>query len=419
MNERLLQYIWQFQYFTIADLCTQQGEPVSILHPGTWNHNQGPDFLQAKIKVGNTVWAGNVELHIHSSDWNYHKHSDDENYKNVILHVVWKHDTDLQQPFPVLELQNRVGKLLLEKYTTLMQSPAPIPCEKAISSVDELVWNNWQQRLLIERLIERSKSIHEHLALTNNHWEEVLWRMLAKNFGIKVNAEAFEKIAISLPVSILAKHKNQLHQLEALLLGQANVLQGKFTDAYCQMLQREYHFLRAKYQLKPVDIPLHYLRMRPSAFPTVRLAQLAMLIQQSTHLFSKITGEHSLNGIKKLLDVTANDYWHYHYIPDEASSFKEKKLGKEMIGNILINTVVPLVFSYGHYFNEQQFKDKALAWLEEISAEKNSITKVFTNAGISNRSAFTSQALIQLKNKYCNQKRCLGCAVGNHILKRS
>lgn len=419
MNERLLQYIWQFQYFNLADLATQQGEPITILHPGNHNKNQGPDFTGAKIKIGATIWAGNIELHINSSNWQDHKHSDDVNYKNIILHVVWEDDVDLHLSFPVLELKERVPKILLGKYDGLMRSAAGIPCEKQISNVDDLVWANWKQRLLIERLIERSTTIAQYLAGTNNHWDEVLWRLLAKNFGAKVNAGAFENIAVSLPVSILAKHKNQIHQLEALLLGQANVLQSEFNDDYCILLQKEYVFLRKKYRLQPVDTALHYLRMRPSNFPTVRLAQLAMLIHQSSHLFSKIIASSSLKEIKELLDVTANDYWHYHYVPGELSSFKKKKLGEQMIDNIVINTVVPVLFSYGHYLNETKYKDKALAWLEEIAAEENNITRVFSSAGIVARSAFDSQALIQLKKHYCDQRRCLDCAAGNSILKRS
>jgi len=419
MNERLLQYIWQFQYFNLHALTTQQNENIVILHAGTFNKNQGPDFLDAKIKVGETIWAGNVELHINSGDWNNHRHSDDDNYKNIILHVVWKDDVELNLPFPVLELQNRVSSLLLDKYSHLMHSPCAVPCEKLINQAEEFIWSSWKQRLLIERLTEKSQQVTRHLAATNNHWEETFWRMLATNFGIKVNAEAFEKIAVGLPVSILSKHKNQIHQREALLLGQANALEGDFKDDYEKMLQKEYLFLKTKYQLQPINISLHYLRMRPSNFPSLRLAQLAMLIQQSTHLFSKIITASSLKEIKKMLDVTANDYWHYHYLPGETSSYKEKKLGKQMTENILINTVVPVLFAYGHYFRENKYKEKALEWLEAISAEKNNITKVFSDAGIAIPSAFDSQALIQLKNNYCNQKRCLECAVGNNIMKRS
>lgn len=419
MNERLLQYIWQFQYFNLNHLTTQQGETISIVHPGVWNTHQGPDFLDAKIKIGQTTWVGNIELHIKSSDWKTHGHHDDEHYKNIILHVVWIDDVDLQLAFPVLELQHRISTMLLDKYLALMQAATAIPCQNLIGGVSEIIWSSWKQRLLVERLIQKSQLIIRHLSSTNNHWEEVFWRMLARNFGMRLNADVFEEIATGVPVSLLAKHKSQIHQLEALLLGQANILQGNFNDSYCQLLQKEYSFLQKKYHLQPVQIPLQYLRMRPSNFPTLRLAQLAMLVHKSSHLFSKIVESPAIKDIEKMLDVTANDYWHYHYRPDEASFFKKKNLGKQTTANILINTVIPVLFAYGHYRNENYYKEKAIAWLDEIGSESNSITKIFTNAGITCPSAFTSQAFIQLKNNYCDQKRCLECAVGNFILKRS
>ncbi len=417
MNERLLQYIWQFQYFNLNELFTENAEPVTILNAGRYNTNQGPDFLDAKIKIGNTTWAGNIELHVQSSHWQSHRHSGDANYKNIILHVVWKDDVKLDLPFPVLELQSKVSKLLLKKYNELMQSAAFIPCENNLQHTDDFIWSNWKQRILVERLQEKSQVVQSYLAENNNHWEETFWWLLAKNFGIKVNSEAFEKIARSLPLAILAKHKNQIHQIESLLFGQAGLLTGNFKDDYGTLLQKEYCFLQKKYKLIPIKIPLHYLRMRPSNFPTVRLAQLSMLVHNSVHLFSKITATEKLGDVKKMLDVTANDYWHYHYLLDEESVFKEKKLGTQMVENILINTIIPLLFVYGQYLNENKYKDRALRWLEETAAEKNNITKGFAAIGIKIKSAFDSQALIQLKNNYCNQKRCLECAIGNKILK--
>ena len=417
MNERLLQYIWQFQYFNLNELFTENAEPVTILNAGRYNTNQGPDFLDAKIKIGNTTWAGNIELHIQSSHWQSHRHSSDANYKNIILHVVWQDDVKLDLPFPVLELQSKVSKLLLKKYNELMQSAAFIPCENNLRHTDDFTWSNWKQRVLVERLQEKSQVVQGYLAENNNHWEETFWWLLAKNFGIKVNSEAFEKIARSLPLAILAKHKNQIHQIESLLFGQAVLLTGNFKDDYGQLLQKEYVFLQKKYKLVPIKIPLHYLRMRPSNFPTVRLAQLSMLVHNSVHLFSKITATEKLGDVKKMLDVIANDYWHYHYLLDEESVFKEKKLGTQMVENILINTIIPILFVYGQYLNENKYKDRALRWLEEIAAEKNNITKGFAAIGIKIKSAFDSQALIQLKNNYCDQKRCLECAIGNKILK--
>lgn len=418
MNEKLLQYIWQFQYFNISNLYTQNGEPVTIIYAGSHNSNQGPDFSNAKIKIGDTTWAGNVELHVQSSDWKAHKHAGDANYKNIILHVVWDDNEDLQLPFPVLELKHKVSKILLEKYDGLMQAPMSIPCANNICQVSEIVWANWKERLLVERLLEKAKLVLGCLEQNNNHWEETFWWMLAKNFGIKVNSEAFEKIARSIPVNLLAKHKNQVQQVEALLMGQANLLHGIFEDDYCVLLQKEYDFLRKKYQLQPVQIPLHYLRMRPSNFPTVRLAQLAMLVHQSSHLFSTILAAANVKEVLKLLNVTANDYWHYHYLPGEAAAFKKKNLGRQMAGNIVINTVVPVMFAYGHYLSENSYKEKALQWLEALPAEKNSITQSFSGIGLSLQHAFDSQAFIQLKNNYCNHKRCLDCAIGNSILKK-
>ena len=417
MKENLLQYIWQFQYFNKNELTATNGESVGIIHQGTINTSQGPDFSTAKIKIGKTTLVGNIELHIKSSDWNLHKHSADKNYENVILHVVWEHDKEVKNNLPTLELQSKVSKLLLNKYEELMNASWFIPCEKQIFSINELTLANWKQRLLAERLERKSAMIFEFLNQNNFHWEETFWWLIAKNFGIKVNSEGFEKIARSIQVSILAKHKNQINQLEALLFGQAGLLENNFKDDYPLMLQKEYRFYKKKYKLEKTWLQLFFLRMRPANFPTIRLAQLASLIHNSSHLFSTIIEIDRIAEIKKLLNVTANDYWHYHYVFDEASAFKKKKLGEQMINNILINTVVPILFAYGLYHNEERYKDKAIAWLEEIAPEKNSITKGFENLQFSNKNSFDSQSYIQLKNEYCNNKRCLECSIGNALLK--
>jgi Protein of unknown function (DUF2851) len=418
MKERLLQYIWQFQYFNKSELTTAEGEVLQIIHSGTHNSNQGPDFIDAQIKIGETTWAGSIELHINAADWKNHKHSSDKNYNNVILHVVWQHDSSITLPFSTLVLEDKVSKLLLKKYDELMVANSFIPCEKMIQQVNEITWLSWKERLLVERLQNKSAIVFDYLKQNNNHWEETFWWMIAKNFGIKVNSSAFEKIAQSIPINILAKSKNQIHQIESLLLGQAGLLQVEFAEDYPKLLQREYHFYKTKYKLQPPETPLFFLRMRPANFPTVRLAQLAMLVHTSLHLFAKIKESASLKEIKALLNVTANDYWHYHYILDEPTAFKKKNLGIQMIDNILINTVVPILFAYGKYHKENSYKDKALQWLLEITAEKNIITKGFTTLGIENKNAFDSQALIQLKNGYCSKKYCLDCAVGNALLKK-
>ncbi|MEO5946681.1 MAG: DUF2851 family protein [Chitinophagaceae bacterium] len=455
LSERLLQFIWQFQYFNKSELETTSSESVQIIAPGQLNSDQGPDFSNAKIKIGKTTWAGTVELHIKTSDWNKHNHQTDKNYKNVILHVVWEDDggrnsvpagnrnsvpikgteqssvdqtrslnsvqarteQNSVEQIPILELKGRVSKILLQRYEELMNSNSFIPCESSINTVKEITWKSWKDRLLVERLVRKSAIVQTYLNQNNFHWEETFWWLLARNFGIKVNADAFEAIAKSISINVLANHKTQIHQLEALLLGQAGLLDAKFSEDYPLMLQKEYKFYKNKYSFKTINIPIFFLRMRPGNFPTIRLAQLAMLVHDSVHLFSKIKEADSVKDVKAWLDVTANDYWHYHYKFDDESAYRKKKLGAFMINNIIINTVCPVLFAYGNYHDDNKYKEKALKWLEETSAEKNNITQRFQQLGIENKTAFDSQGLIELKNEYCNKKRCLECGVGNAILK--
>jgi hypothetical protein len=421
MNERLLQFIWQFQYFNRTSLATTGEKSLQILHPGILNKNAGPDFSEAKIKIDNTTWVGNIELHIKSSDWLQHKHSADKNYNNIILHVVWLHDKEIKDAndnnIPTLELQSCVPKIMLQKFERLMSANDFIPCCFSLPVLNEVGWLAWKERLIIERLEKKSELITNKLRQVNNNWEETFWQMLARGFGMKVNADAFEEMAKSLSVNILAKHKNQIHQLEALLLGQAGLLQSNFEDSYAVMLQKEYQFLSKKYLLNPINKKPDFLRMRPNNFPTIRLAQLAMLIHQSSHLFSKIKTAKSTNEIFQWFDVTANDFWNYHYTLIDEQVFQPKQTGKTFIQHIIINTIVPVLFAYGFVRNEHIWKDKAVNFLMQLQSEQNIITKQWKNFNIENKNAFDSQALIHLKNNYCNYKKCLDCAVGAKLLK--
>lgn len=423
MTERLLQFIWQMQYFNKKDLHTTAGDPLNIIYPGYLNLNQGPDFQEAGIKIGATTWAGNIELHVKASDWKLHHHSKDENYKNIILHVVWENDYEVRDewgnPVPALVLQDRVSKLLLQRYEEFMHTSGDIPCSGSIAMTPDVIWSSWKARLIAERLQRRTSLIEQYLKETNGHWEEVFWWLLARNFGATVNSDAFEAVARSVPVRILAKHRRQIHQLESILIGQAGLLHANFNEAYPRMLQKEYAFYRKKYNFQPVCLPVHFLRMRPGNFPTVRLAQLAQLINQSSRLFSLVRSVTYYEQLKTLLTVTANDYWHYHYRFDEPSSFKEKVTGLQMVSNIIINTVVPVVFAYGVVMDDPVSKNNALQWLESTPPERNRITRKWELMGLLNHSAYDSQAFIELTKMYCFNKDCLNCAVGNAILKRS
>ncbi len=423
LTEKLLQFIWQFQYFTKQPLFTTSGECLQIINPGIFNTNQGPDFLQSKIKIDNTIWAGNIEIHINASDWLLHKHQADENYRNIILHVVWNADVHIEdangKAIPALVLEPLVSKLMLTHYEALMQSQDFVPCQSYLPVLSAIGWQSWQERLLIERLQKRSAIVFQKLYQTENHWEEVFWQILSRNFGMPVNADAFESIAQSISISILAKHKNQVQQLEAILLGQAGLLQEESTDSYVLLLQREYLFLKNKYKLTEASIKPLFLRMRPANFPTVRLAQLAMLIHQSDHLFSKLVESKSGKDIVQFLNITANDFWHYHYQLHTKTDYKPKVLGEQMAENILMNTVVPVVFAYGLYHNNQTYKDKALEWLSQTKGEQNNIIKSWTSVGVNSENALQIQGLLELKKHYCDVKKCLDCAVGNKILKQS
>lgn len=418
MTEKLLQFIWQFRYFSQHELFLESGERIYIIFPGQLNNNQGPDFLHAKIKIEDTIWIGHIELHLHAADWKKHAHEDDKNYSNVMLHVVWENDaTQLQRNIPTLVLQQKIPKLLLDQYKEWMDSISFIPCKKNIKEVSDIVWLSWKQRLIVERLQRKSIIIMEYLRQNHEHWEETLWWLIAANFGIKVNAAAFEAIARTIPTKLLSKHKNQIHQLEALLLGQAGLLEADFKESYPRLLKKEYCFLKNKYHLKAICETVHFLRMRPVNFPTIRLSQLAALIHKSSHLFSRIKEIKTVAEIKQLLEVTANDYWHYHYIFDEPSAFKKKIVGRQMIENIIINTIIPVLYAYGSLHKHDACKSKSLEWLEALAAEKNSVVTQWKEIKIETKNASDTQALLELKTQYCDNKKCLDCAIGNSLLK--
>lgn len=417
MTEKLLQFIWQFQYFNRSALRTTAGAELVIVFPGKWNNHQGPDFQDAKVRIGATLFAGSVELHLKTSDWKRHQHDSDANYNNVILHVVLQHDLIFQNTIPVLELHHRISNLLLQKYEALMQDAAFVPCATSLAQTHALTWLSWKERLVAERLTRKATAVFQTLQNTGNHWEETFWRLLARNFGIKVNADAFEELAQTLPVTLLAKHRSSIHQLEALLLGQANLLCDEAKDDYTALLQREYNFLKTKFSLQPIHQPVYFLRMRPSNFPTVRLAQLAMLVHTSSHLFSKILEEETGDTLKKALHVTANDYWHYHYRPGQPSPYKPKHVGRSMVDNLIINTIVPVLFAYGLHHKQEGYKEKAVHWLQALAAESNSVTDNFVKHAVLNKTAYDSQALLELKQAYCDGRRCLQCAVGTALLK--
>jgi len=440
MTEDFLHYIWKFRLFNTAQLKSTLGEELQILHPGIHNSNGGPDFLQAKIRIGGQIWVGNVEIHILSGDWHKHTHTDDIHYKNVILHAVFQNNKDvyLHQPgdLPVLEMAEYIIASQWQSYQRWMSSKTWIPCQNELHKVDQLTWTSWKDNLLPERLEEKSKRILAIFDKTNSNWSEALYRTMARNFGFKVNAEAMEMLAESLPQSILGKHKSDPFQIEALLFGQSGLLHAAKHTGYGLELKTEYEFLSKKYHLTPISVAAwNFFRMRPSNFPTIRIAQFAALICGSEHLFSKLLEEPDIHEIKQLFRVTAHSYWQNHFrfevidpqlkiesIDEQISSSRNTskstgRLGESSVENIIINTVAPILFAYGKIMSNETLIDKGLTMLETCRPEENAITRKWTELNVNCAHAGDAQSLIQLYNSYCQSKRCLQCRVGLKLLR--
>lgn len=421
MTEKFLHYLWKMKLLKMDELHSSSGERIQIIKSGEHNHDAGPDFLNARIRIGNTEWAGNVEIHVKASEWNQHRHHSDSGYNNVILHVVYENDAVVFHEdgttVPSLELKHLFEPQTYETYQSLMQSAAWVPCASQISRVNDITITQWLHRLMTERLEQKVGPIILSLEENHHNWEETFYQSIAAAFGAKVNAEPFRMLARALPLKILAKHKSSLFQLETLLFGSAGFLDEKFSDEYPIRLRKEFDFLRMRHQLKPMKKHVwKFLRLRPSNFPTIRLAQFAQLVFTSTHLLSKIIETKDLKIVIQFFESDTSEYWLDHYRFDKPSASRKKQLGKDAVELILINTVVPFLFVYGKLHDDEALISRSLKLLEQVPAEKNSIITQWRKTGLAASSAFDSQALLQLKNSYCRNFRCLDCAIGHKIL---
>lgn len=418
MQEDFLHYVWKMKLFSMSVLETTEGESILIYSTGDHSEHSGPDFTNAKIKIGDTVWAGNVEIHINSSDWQAHQHDNDRAYDNVILHVVFNHDK-MVGDFPTLELKNIIPEELIHKYAFMMQTAAWIPCEKSINQVTEIIIRGWLSRLLTERIESKALKFEQRLMLNKNNWEETCYQLIARNFGSHVNADPFERVTRSLPFNLIRKHINQPMQVEALLFGQAGFLEANFRELYPHQLQAEYKFLQKKYALEPIrTLEWKFLRMRPANFPTIRMSQFANFISQHDILFSKILESNHLNEIRKLFNASAGAYWKEHYHFKKSAPVKSTHIGKSTIDLIIMNTIAPLMYLYGKQTGEMQYVQKSINLIEQLPPEKNNILDSWQKLNVKALHAGESQALMELKENYCNLKRCLDCNIGHQVLKK-
>ena len=421
MKEDFLHYIWKHQLVATKELKTTQKENIIIKSAGNENYHAGPDFFNAQLQIGKQLWAGNVEIHIKASDWYVHGHEKDKHYDTVILHVVWEHDVEVYRKdnssIPTLQLKEYVDKNILNKYQQLFATPQKwINCEKEIASVDIFLINSWLERLYIERLEQKSILIQELLHASKNDWEAVLFTMLSKNFGLKVNGDAFLKLASTIDFSIIRKERHRLESMEALFFGQAGLLNETIEDAYYQQLQKEYHYLQKKYTLKSnKEVQMLFFRLRPNNFPTIRIAQLAALVHQQQNLFSKIMATKKVIDFYTLFEIAISPYWKTHYTFTSVSKKYPKKLSTSFIDLTLINTVIPLQFMYLKHIHTLD-EEALIAHIKQLKPERNAIIDTFKKLQIKVDDALQSQALLQLKNKYCTKQRCLQCAIGNYLI---
>lgn len=421
MREDFLHYVWQFSLFDFKNCKTTEDEPVSILFSGNYNTNTGPDFLYAQLKIDNQTWVGNVEIHKKSSDWYAHKHETDTYYDAVILHVVYEYDTVVymknNKPLPTLILKDLIDISVYDEYQKLIKRKAHwIACERQLPDINSFLWKNWLEQLYFERLNKKSELVKELLQKSKNDFEAVLFQLLAKNFGLKVNADAFLNLATSLDFSVIRKERFNEQRLTALLFGQAGFLKEKPCNEYYKELQSEYDYAVHKYRLNPMKgSQFQFFRMRPSNFPTIRLAQLSAVYYQHQNLFSKLIKLYKPKDFYTLLSVEVNDFWKNHYTFENTSKKSSKKLSKSFIDLLIINTVIPIKYVYLQSIGKECKKD-ILQLIHQLKPEKNQVISKFSELNIVAKNAFESQALIQLKNEYCTPKYCLKCAIGNNLL---
>ncbi|EAR00655.1 DUF2851 family protein [Maribacter sp. HTCC2170] len=426
MREDLLHFIWKYKRLQLDDLSSTQNELIEVLEVGEHNHYAGPDFFNAKIKIGSQLWAGNVEIHLNSSDWYAHHHEQDSNYDNVILHVVWNDDATIYRKdnseIPTLELLQYVPKKVLNSYQKLFDKDNHkfINCENDMAAVEGFVVNNWLERLYFERLMQKTVVVNELLKTSKNDWESVLYTLLLKNFGLKINGESFLSLGKSLDYSVVRKFRKDPLQLESTLFGMTGILEDvSCVDSYYLSMKKEYHYLKHKFNLDETGVLTPgFFKLRPSNFPTIRLSQFSNLYNKNTNLFHKIIGATTKAELYEIFEISASSYWDNHFTFGKVSKRSTKKLTKQFIDLLIINTILPIKFYHAKHLGKDS-NETLLSIVNSLRGEDNSVSNRFADLGISIKTAGDSQAILQLYNEYCTKNKCLQCAIGSSLLNRN
>ena len=424
MQESVLHFIWKHQYYNISNSILDSGDSVNVLAQGISNLNAGPDFGQAKVKIKNVEWNGDVEIHIKSSDWNAHKHQFDKAYNKVILHVVWKKDKDVKREdgtiLPTLELNELVDKKLLDKVDSLINSISTIPCSSQLEQVSEITVIDAIQKALAKRLQRKAQVVLTELSNAKGDWEEVAYRQFMRQMGMKVNREAFYDLAFILPYKLIRKYSHSLISIEALLFGASGLLQSVKEHAYIKELKKEYAHLAIKHGLNRNLNPEQwkFLRLRPSNFPTLRLAQTSSLLSNSTSVFKTFSEFSTTEELFKSLKIETSSYWQSHYRFNKEAKNKVPLFGKTSSDLLLLNVVAPLLAAYSMHIDDQKYMDKAVELTEYLKPEQNRILKEWKSAGVKATNGGESQGLIELYTEHCKNKSCLTCGIGFSIINK-
>jgi len=424
MKEEFLHFVWKYRLYDSDRLADTEGNNIEVISPGEYNRDSGPDFFSTRVRIGDTMWVGNAEVHINSSDWYRHGHHADQAYNNVVLHIVAKTDKQAVTASGIVvpEVVPSIPDGVCQKYLEYVNNHLLIACQNDLHRIDRYLMTHWLNCLAIERLQAKTEAIEKSLAETGNDWEESLYRLVARYFGARVNTDNFEMLARALPLKLLRKHSDNRLQVEALLYGMAGMLSGELfreavNDTYFRELMREFRVLRSKYSL----IPMHgwlwkFHRLRPAGFPTVRLSQLAGLVCRQRPMFSEILEATTAGELKVLLDNPASDYWTDHYTFGKSSAKRSGHAGVAVIDVLIINVIVPMLFVYGRNRDHRLWCDRAVSLLEQLKPEDNRITTEWKRLGVDAANASDSQALNQLLNEYCRKKRCLECRNGQKLI---
>ena len=429
--EQLLHYVFKHKMFPLRELQTIDGKSVEVIDPGLHNRNAGPDFFNAKVRIGNTMWVGNVEIHDKSSDWYLHGHDKDSNYDHVVLHVAGVIDTDVKtsrgEYLPQMQLD--VPQQVKEHYDELLSTDSYPPCYKVIPSLTTLMVHAWMAALQTERLEQKTEAIRHRAELCGGSWEDAYFMTLARNYGFGINGEVFEQWARNIPLQAIAHHRDDLFQIEAIFMGQAGLLeleavpdyyqQTALNEGYFAKLRNEYLYLAHKFSMKPMDYKFwRFLRLRPQNFPHIRISQLANLYYQRKAGLSQLMECETIEQLKTILSSHVTPYWETHYTFGSTSNKNEKHLSYGSINLLMINTAIPMLFAIGRHRGKEVLCDRAFDFLEQLKAENNHIIRMWQQVGLEVKTAGDSQALIQLKKEYCDKKDCLRCRFGYEYLKR-